>query len=282
MATTYVNFNLKKQLFVLLLRSQLNAPTESWAYLWVKTSPYLTVHWGWSLWAPPPSSQLTLAQYSKQYNTAPSTSGRESFRWGIVLSQCFGAKHCTCNPNNTVGYSLMGNRYQKMTCKGERPCRPLPPNQGCLADQGSPRKLDKGYDFFPQKMKERIKSMHQDAFNTSLIAERMRTETGKLREKASARFIIMWRKKSTLVGDCQKRGSSNFGGREKELQCLSTLLTFVSEGPLLSSSSTTSTKHSGPSTLYCQSTPAASGPASHVGFFHTFSSLSLMKRVDSD
>lgn len=84
----------------------------------------------------------------------------------------------------------MGNRYQKMTRKGERPCRPLPPNQDCLADQGSPRKLDKGYDFFPQKMKERIKCMHQDAFNTSLIAERMRTETGKLREKASARFII--------------------------------------------------------------------------------------------
>lgn len=39
-------------------------------------------------------------------------------------------------------------------------------------------------------MKETIKCMDQDAFNTSLIAERMRMKTGKLREKASARFNI--------------------------------------------------------------------------------------------
>ncbi|KAK4825718.1 hypothetical protein QYF61_002136, partial [Mycteria americana] len=40
-------------------------------------------------------------------------------------AKCSGAEHCIRNPNNTVGYNLMGNRYQKMTCKGERPCRSL-------------------------------------------------------------------------------------------------------------------------------------------------------------
>lgn len=84
----------------------------------------------------------------------------------------------------------MGNTSQKMTWKRERPCRSLLPNQDSLADPDSPRKLDKGYDFFSQKKKERIQCMDQDGFNSSLIAERMRTKTGKLREKASARFNI--------------------------------------------------------------------------------------------
>lgn len=111
-------------------------------------------------------------------------------------------------------------------------------------------KFDRGYDFFSQKINERRKCMHRDTFNVSLIAERIRrikeqSSWGRVPQLDSTSTLL--RKKSFLSPflsfppqseAARKEGPQLLEtGRERELQCLSTLLPFLPKGPLLSSSS---------------------------------------------
>lgn len=210
-----------------------------------------------------------MAQYSEQHSSILLCQGEFPHR-GICLIMVLWT-HCTYNPNNSMHYDLTGNRYQKMTCKGERPCRSLPPNQNCLTDQG--------YDFFSQKMRERIKWTKMDLVPLSLLRGWEWRQANWWKKPQIGSRSTLWREKCTL--ETKERGSSNFGDREKELHCPSTLLTFGSKGPLLSSLSNTSIKYSGSSTLYCQSTPDCFRPCFSRGSSTSFP-LSPVKRVDSD
>lgn len=219
--------------------------------------PYLTFHWDWSLQLP---SILPLDVGPRATQLHPLLAGWVS-RQGHIVLWCSEAKHCTCSPNNRTHYNLTGKRSQKMPCKGGRPCRSLPPKRDCLADQGSPRKLDKSYDFFIHSFIFWVKCMDQDAFHASHIGERMKMKTGKLREKALARFNIhLMEEELYLSWRLPEKKVLKFW-RQRERNC--TVL-FSAPHPTLAPGTVA------PASSIVKALLAASGPASHVVLQHFF------------
>lgn len=116
-----------------------------------------------------------------------------------------------------------------------------------------------------------------------LIAERMRSikeQANSGRDPQLNSISTLPRKKSfpsfSLFSPLELKAARKDGPqlqereREREVQCLSTLLIFLPKEQLLSSSFTTNTKCSGPSICYSQTTPAATGTASHLVLPHLF------------